>query len=392
MKIVNIQFCWALTVCLRFVSGFHATNPATSASTRSLLSLPLDVAPLADISISTYPTGMSEIPHDLLTSAHHLADQAASAVASFVLNTADVMHQHPNMNEPQLGGKLYHLSTEKLVEILHQDIHERNSLVTADFTRSIYENTCIFKDGSGLDGAYPMMPWILGCKLLFNGDKSRARIVKDSLQVSGQKITFRFESDLEFRGPFSPQVLLSGRVEMLRNPETGLISSYREIWDKDVLDIVKNAKLQVPAFAKGFKSALDNGLSLLSDHDESVVLAPSKTKQQFPTERHTAIVLFPGCQMEPSQYQGVAKTIQENSEQAVWVIIPKMPLNMANPLTVPALAKSSLGHLQSQGYPANTTFVGGHSLGGVFLPSIFGDRGLQENQVDGLIHLSAFLS
>ena len=141
--------------------------------------------------------------------------------------------------------KLYHLSKDRLTDILLQDIHERNSLVTADFTPTIYEDACRFQDGSGLDGAYPMKPWILGCKLLFKGDTSKATIIEESLVVASHQISFRFESDLEFRGPFNPQVFLSGRVVMTRNPVTGLISSYREIWDKNVWDVVKEARLQI---------------------------------------------------------------------------------------------------------------------------------------------------
>ena len=182
-----------------------------------------------------------------------LFDTVASMFASWIL---DVIKPVPFEQTQQSSEgkaeketlqtqKLYHLSRDKLASILLQDVHQRNSLVTADFTRSIYEDTCRFQDGSGLDGAYPMKPWILGCKLLFKGNKSKATIIEESLIVTSDQISFRFESDLEFRGPLSPQVALTGRIVMTRNPLTGLISSYRESWDQEVFDIVREAKLQM---------------------------------------------------------------------------------------------------------------------------------------------------
>lgn len=131
------------------------------------------------------------------------------------------------------------------MDILLSDVAERNSLVTADFTPAIYEDTCRFKDGSGLDGAYPMMPWILGCKMLFNEHKSRANILAESLVVTAEHISFRFESNLEFRGPFSPQVFLTGMVIMTRNPLSGLINSYREVWDDSVWSLIQDAHLRL---------------------------------------------------------------------------------------------------------------------------------------------------
>jgi hypothetical protein len=167
-----------------------------------------------------------------------LLDSFASSVASWVLES--ISSQSTTSSE-----KLFHLSKEGLVDIVLEDVKERNSLVTADFTTAIYEDSCRFKDGSGLDGAYPMKPWMLGCKILFKGDKSSTTILDNTLVATSELISFRFESDLEFRGPFCPRVFLTGRIVMKRNPQTGLISSYREIWDEDVWDVVKNARLQI---------------------------------------------------------------------------------------------------------------------------------------------------
>lgn len=186
-----------------------------------------------------------------------LFDAVASVVASWILDASNTLSldqtslaskaisEDGTTLTTQTQEKLYHLSRDSMREMLLQDVHQRNSLVTADFTRSMYEDTCRFQDGSGLDGAYPMKPWILGCKLLFKGSKSQTTICEESLVVTSDQISFRFESDLEFRGPFSPQVALTGQIMMTRNPLTGLISSYREFWDKDVFEIVKEARLKL---------------------------------------------------------------------------------------------------------------------------------------------------
>jgi len=198
---------------------------------------------LAKYGIPTFP-----VPPPLSSS---LIDKAASTVASWILHTVDVF-QNPNLPQStttvgraQHQNKLHHLSNEKLTHILLQDVRQRNSLVTADFTTSIYDDDCRFKDGSNLDGVYPMKPWILGCRMLFRGDRSQAMILEESLSISSRQLSFRFKSDLEFRGPFRPQVSLAGRIVMTRNPHTGLIDSYQEHWDEKVWDVVKGTKFQL---------------------------------------------------------------------------------------------------------------------------------------------------
>ena len=220
--------------------SYHQRTALTSTYAAEILWYPpvaADVFPVPSSSSS------SNTAQDL-----NLFDTVASMAASWILDVTNAIPKEQiaaDIISQQSDNKLYHLSRESLRDTMLQDVHQRNSLVTADFTQTIYENNCRFQDGSGLDGAYPMKPWILGCKLLFKGDKSQTTILEETLVITSQQISFRFESDLEFRGPFRPQVALSGRVIMTRNPLTGLISSYREIWDKDVFEIVKEARLQL---------------------------------------------------------------------------------------------------------------------------------------------------
>jgi hypothetical protein len=105
-------------------------------------------------------------------------------------------------------------------------------------TPSIYKKTATFTDE--ID-TYEMDKWVKGTQKLFVGEKSDVRLVGD-VEVSPDKIEFRFDEDLMFRVPFNPIVSLSGKVVLKRDTETGLISSYQEFWDQDVATVLKTAK------------------------------------------------------------------------------------------------------------------------------------------------------
>ncbi|KAL3910304.1 MAG: hypothetical protein SGARI_002191, partial [Bacillariaceae sp.] len=77
--------------------------------------------------------------------------------------------------------KLFNLPNDELAEVIKADCRERQFLCTADMTREIYDDNATFKDGSDIDGSYPMDAWIRGCKLLFDGQKSQCRILEHTL-------------------------------------------------------------------------------------------------------------------------------------------------------------------------------------------------------------------
>lgn len=196
--------------------------------------------------LKTTSSWILDQPYDSnVNPAPSLLDNAATFAASIVLDVVDTAQGRSLAeNRASTAASNNYLSSDELVATLLEDVEDRNSLVTADFTRTIYEEDCLFNDGSTLDGAYPMKPWILGCKLLFCGDHSQGRILPESLVVSTDEISFYFESDLEFRGPFSPRVSLSGTIIMTRSLETGRITFYEETWDKSCAEIVRNAEFQ----------------------------------------------------------------------------------------------------------------------------------------------------
>jgi hypothetical protein len=112
-------------------------------------------------------------------------------------------------------GKL-ELTDEQVKNIVKEDILTRQFLVTGNLTPSIYNPAATFTDE--ID-TYAMDKWMTGTQKLFVGEKSDVRLIGD-VEVSKEKIEFRFDEDLMFRIPFRPVVSLTGRV-VLKRDETG---------------------------------------------------------------------------------------------------------------------------------------------------------------------------
>ena len=121
------------------------------------------------------------------------------------------------------------ISDEQLKEVVKSDIMDRQFLVTGQLTRSVYDPSATFTDE-------------IDTQKLFVGEKSQVRLVGD-VQVSKEKVEFRFDEDLMFRIPLRPVVSLTGKVVLARDPDSGLIKSYQEFWDQDVWTVVKSAKI-----------------------------------------------------------------------------------------------------------------------------------------------------
>ncbi|EJK46651.1 hypothetical protein THAOC_34669 [Thalassiosira oceanica] len=130
------------------------------------------------------------------------------------------------------------LSDDQLREIIKADMVDKSFLVTADITRSVYDETATFTDE--ID-EYTMDKWIKGTQSLFVASGSRVSLVGD-VDVNKKEVTFRFDEDLMFNIPFKPVVALTGKVVLTRDETTGLITSYREFWDQSVNEVLKTAK------------------------------------------------------------------------------------------------------------------------------------------------------
>lgn len=131
---------------------------------------------------------------------------------------------------------------------------------------------------------------------------------------------------------------------------------------------------------------------------QSTTEATSSDLQQ---QQQTALIFLPGCFLNPIEYEKLALAIQTKSSphRPTWIVIPKLVFNMATPLTVPRAVKECINALHTHGYPTTSTtknkksiFIGGHSLGGTFLPQILSNLNVEDRMsIAGKIQLGSFV-
>lgn len=165
--------------------------------------------------------------------------------------------------------KQTNLSEEELLAIVvEKDLVANQFLVSGRLTRSIYDEACVFTDE--ID-TYTLDKWITGTSRLFDANRSRVTLVPGSATISKSdgSLSFRFYEYLCFNIPFvKPITYLSGKLVLERSPSTGLITSYKEIWDQDVNTVVsQNSKL----FTSGLSNdSLDADLETFGAKMESL--------------------------------------------------------------------------------------------------------------------------
>jgi hypothetical protein len=170
---------------------------------------------------------------DVFSQAAIVAGMTAMTLTSMPSNV--LAADAPQAVEP----KQLNLSNEDLAKAIASDIANNQFMVNGGITRSLYLESATFQDE--ID-TYQMDAWIKGTQKLFVAEKSHVDLEEGSMQVSATKVNFRFNEYLQFRIPFRPTVYLTGQVVLERDPTTGLISSYREIWDQDIKTVLTNAK------------------------------------------------------------------------------------------------------------------------------------------------------
>lgn len=170
-----------------------------------------------------------------------MATIAAAAAAATGMGGGGMFQQVANAMMPANSEtKLIHLDNDQLKEIILKDITEYSFLTTGKITRAIYDESAMFQDE--ID-TYGMDQWIQGTSRLFDGEGSELRLVGD-VQVTNEQVEFLFDEDLVFNVPFlKPKVHLTGKLVLGRDPNTGLITKYREYWDQDVWNVLKSAKI-----------------------------------------------------------------------------------------------------------------------------------------------------
>ena len=142
--------------------------------------------------------------------------------------------------EPPPFSKRANLSPDAIAKIVREDIETNQFLVTGTLTRDIYDESCTFTDE--ID-TYTLDKWIKGTGALFVGDKSHVDIVGD-VEATDAEVKFRFSETLAFNLPLlKPKVPLTGTLILSRDPATGLIVKYKEIWDTGVAETLSKAYL-----------------------------------------------------------------------------------------------------------------------------------------------------
>ena len=174
-----------------------------------------------------------------------VAGALAATVAAPLLDTMGALQPAAALAADAMGEKLRNLSPEKIGEIVRADLVERQFLATAKFTREIYDESALFTDE--ID-TYTLPSFIKGTSALFVADRSVVKLVGD-VEASTAKVVFRFDEDLCFNIPFKPVVTVTGRCELTRDPQSGLITQYREYWDKSPTEVVLTAFQKKPARA-----------------------------------------------------------------------------------------------------------------------------------------------
>jgi hypothetical protein len=156
---------------------------------------------------------------------------------SFLSATASTASLIPLRAYAAASDKQTNISNDELKKIILSDL-DKSFLVTADITRSIYDESATFTDEIDV---YTMDKWIKGTKALFIPSGSRLKLVGD-VDVTQSQVSFRFDEDLMFNIPFKPVCSLTGKLVLTRDENTGLITSYREYWDQSVNEVLKTAK------------------------------------------------------------------------------------------------------------------------------------------------------
>ena len=95
---------------------------------------------------------------------------------------------------------------------------------------------------------------------------------------------------------------------------------------------------------------------------DDVILKPIKRGPQ-----EIALVFIQGAYIKPSQYEPLAAAIQKSSEFTLWIGIPEMTLDIADPLTLFEAISRVLESMAGQGMNTSIVFYAGHSLGGAVI-------------------------
>jgi len=182
-------------------------------------------------------TKINDAPEDECVPDDDNDEELKNSRRSFLSATASTASLLPLRAYAVASDKQTNISNDELKKIILSDL-DKSFLVTADITRSVYDESATFTDEIDV---YTMDKWIKGTKALFIPSGSRLKLVGD-VDVTQSEVSFRFDEDLMFNIPFKPVCSLTGKLVLTRDENTGLITSYREYWDQSVSEVLKTAK------------------------------------------------------------------------------------------------------------------------------------------------------
>lgn len=208
------------------------------ASTTSLLRLLASPCCSSTIQQSLFlRTKNNDVSNDEYAPDNNYDEVLKNSRRSFLSATASTASLIPFRAYASASEKQTNISNDELKKIILSDM-DKSFLVTADITRSVYDESATFTDEIDV---YTMDKWIKGTKALFIPSGSRLKLEGD-VDVTQSEVSFRFVEDLMFNIPFKPVCSLTGKLVLTRDENTGLIISYREYWDQSVSEVLKTAK------------------------------------------------------------------------------------------------------------------------------------------------------
>lgn len=98
--------------------------------------------------------------------------------------------------------------------------------------------------------------------------------------------------------------------------------------------------------------------------------------------------MIQGAYITPEQYAPLGAAIQAASVYTLWVGIPELPLDLAEPLALPTAISRVLKSMTEQGMNASAVFYSGHSLGGAMVQDYVYKNG---DSSQGQILMGAYL-
>ena len=119
------------------------------------------------------------------------------------------------------------------------------------------------------------------------------------------------------------------------------------------------------------------------------------------SDQSVGLVFVQGMMVDVEAYAALAREIQNQSSQAVWVALVNFPMKIPNPLLYFKVTDQAIKELKAAGMPGDNIYIAGHSLGGTILQAQDanlhggmedGDPGVNRPRLQGMILLGSYVT